>query len=152
MPKVTNAAREAKIERRNIVDAFLQTSGPVSCAQICAATGLNTYHTQAAIRGLCEGGAARHCGTTKTPASNGYFNKTLLYETTGQPYNHGLAASIHTKNQKLDHCAEPEGGVIERRIGPHHRLVRFGKKSYSGKGQSCEAAPYTGGCSLISIF
>ena len=140
-------------ERRNLVDGFLRgCKQPMTCVQVCEALGLSKSIAQAAIRALCDGGAAESCGETRTPTYNGGFNKTTLYRTTGKPYDHERATKIHVNNQKRDHYVEPEGGVIEKYIGPHHRLIRFGKKSPKGDGQSCDVAPYTGGCSLNTIY
>lgn len=152
MAQLSSKARNAITARRNLVDECLRVcGGPVILTRVCELTGLSKYHVQAALRALCDGGAATICGSSRVQSAGGGFNKIALYQTTGKPYDYDKAAKLHASKQKTDHYKEPEGGIQEHRLGPNHRLIRFGKKSPKGDGQRGDVPPYTGGSSLNAV-
>lgn len=150
MPRLCKAKRDPIIERRQMVLDCLMRSGQMSCADICEALGMRMHNVRAAMRALCEGGAARKCGGIKNPTYSGH-NDTYLYAATGEAYSAAIAASTHKEQAKQDHYAEPAGRIVEKELAPGHRLIRFGRDYKTGRGQLADNR-YTAGSVLNSIY
>lgn len=147
MPKICKAAREAIEARRHLVLVCLKSANrPMPCMDICEATGLTMHHVRAAMRALVEGGAAKVHGERPPGHST-----ILRYESTGDPYNEVVAAKEHKQQAKLDHHTEPAGRIVEKKLAPGHRLIRFGRDYKTGSGQLADNRR-TAGSVLNSIY
>lgn len=146
MPVRTEKERAPMIERMRLVEVCLNSANrPLLVSEVGELTGLSTHHARAALRALCEGGAA-------TSEEDAHIDRRR-FEATGKAYDVRAAAAEHKRQAKQNHYTEPGGTVNEDKIPgvPGGRRIRFGRDYKIGQGQST-AVHLTAGSILNAIY